>query len=55
MAYTNACTAPPIALPDSADPEGITASGFTGVLQVVIPKRSESQPRRIQVGTMPQS
>jgi HSP20 family protein len=43
------------ALPDSADPEGITASGFTGVLQVVIPKRSESQPRRIQVGSMLQS
>jgi len=42
------------ALPDSADPEGITASGFTGVLQV-IPKRSESQPRRIQVGSVLQS
>jgi HSP20 family protein len=38
------------ALPDSADPEGISASGHNGVLQVVIPKRPESQPRRIQVG-----
>jgi HSP20 family protein len=39
------------ALPDSADPEGISASGHNGVLQVVIPKRPESQPRRIQVGS----
>jgi HSP20 family protein len=39
------------ALPDSADPEGISASGHDGVLQVVIPKRPESQPRRIQVGS----
>ena len=39
------------ALPDSADPEGISASGHDGVLQVVIPKRPESKPRRIQVGT----
>lgn len=39
------------ALPDSADPEGIQASGHDGVLQVVIPKRPESKPRRIQVGT----
>ena len=38
------------ALPDSADPAGITASGHAGVLQVVIPKRPESKPRRIQVG-----
>lgn len=43
------------ALPESADPERITASGFNGVLQVVIPKRSESQPRRIQVGSVLQS
>jgi HSP20 family protein len=40
------------ALPDSADPEGISASGFNGVLQVVIPKRAESKPRRIQVGSV---
>lgn len=38
------------ALPDSADPDGITASGQNGVLQIVIPKRPESTPRRIQVG-----
>ena len=39
------------ALPDSADPDGIAASGSNGVLQIVIPKRPESTPRRIQVGT----
>jgi HSP20 family protein len=39
------------ALPDSADPEGITASGSNGVLRIVIPKRPESTPRRIQVGS----
>lgn len=39
------------ALPDSADPEGITASGQNGVLQIVIPKRPETTPRRIQVGS----
>ncbi|WP_201313119.1 Hsp20/alpha crystallin family protein [Dyella sp. EPa41] len=37
------------ALPDSADPEGITASGRNGVLQIVIPKRPETTPRRIRV------
>ncbi|MFC4728551.1 Hsp20/alpha crystallin family protein [Coralloluteibacterium thermophilus] len=37
------------ALPDSADPDGITASGRNGVLQVVIPKRPETKPRRIEV------
>lgn len=40
------------ALPDSADPEGITASGHNGVLQIVIPKRPETTPRRIQVGSV---
>lgn len=39
------------ALPDSADPEGITASNSNGVLQIAIPKRAESTPRRIQIGT----
>ena len=39
------------ALPDSADPEGITAAGHNGVLTISIPKRPESTPRRIQVGT----
>ncbi|UNP29590.1 Hsp20/alpha crystallin family protein [Lysobacter gummosus] len=38
------------ALPDSADPEGISASGSNGVLEVVIPKRPETTPRRIPVG-----
>ena len=40
------------ALPDSADPEGISASGQNGVLQIVIPKRPETTPRRIQVGSV---
>jgi HSP20 family protein len=37
------------ALPDSADPDGITATGRNGVLQVTIPKRPETTPRRIRV------
>lgn len=37
------------ALPDSADAEGITASGKLGVLEVSIPKRPESSPRRISI------
>jgi len=37
------------ALPDSAHPEGITASGRHGVLEIAIPKRPETTPRRIQV------
>ena len=40
------------ALPDSADPDGISASGHNGVLQIVIPKRPETTPRRIQVGSV---
>jgi len=40
------------ALPDSADPEGISASGHNGVLQITIPKRPETTPRRIQVGSV---
>jgi len=39
------------ALPDSANPEGITAAGQDGVLQITIPKRPETTPRRIQVGS----
>lgn len=39
------------ALPDSADPEGISAIGHNGVLQISIPKRPETTPRRIQVGS----
>lgn len=38
------------ALPDSADAEGITAQGRHGVLEISIPKRPETTPRRIQVG-----
>ncbi|GIX33522.1 MAG: heat-shock protein [Lysobacterales bacterium] len=37
------------ALPDSADADGIKASGRHGVLEIVIPKRPESTPRRIEV------
>jgi HSP20 family protein len=37
------------ALPDSANPEGITATGKHGVLEIVIPKRPETTPRRITV------
>ncbi|UNE62002.1 Hsp20/alpha crystallin family protein [Xanthomonas oryzae] len=38
------------ALPDSADADGITASGHNGVLEIRIPKRPAATPRRIQVG-----
>lgn len=38
-------------LPDSADAEGIVASGHNGVLEISIPKKAESTPRRIQVGS----
>ncbi len=38
------------ALPDSADPQRIEAHGRNGVLEIVIPKRPETAPRRIQVG-----
>ena len=37
------------ALPDSANPESISASGRNGVLEVSIPKKPETTPRRIQV------
>lgn len=40
------------ALPDSADPDGISAAGHNGVLQITIPKRPETTPRRIQVGAV---
>jgi HSP20 family protein len=36
-------------LPESADAKKISAKGKDGVLEVVIPKREESQPRRITV------
>lgn|SRR5688500_4965798 len=38
------------ALPDSADADGISASGRNGVLEIAIPKKAETTPRRIQVG-----
>jgi HSP20 family protein len=37
------------ALPDSANPENITATGRNGVLEISIPKRPETTPRRIAV------
>lgn len=37
------------ALPDSANADGIAASGRNGVLEITIPKRPETTPRRIQV------
>lgn len=37
------------ALPDSADAEGISASGKFGVLEIDIPKKPEQTARRIQV------
>lgn len=37
------------ALPDSANPDAVTASGRHGVLEISIPKRPETKPRRIEV------
>jgi HSP20 family protein len=39
------------ALPDSADPESITAKGSHGVLEIAIPKKPETTPRRISIAT----
>ena len=36
-------------MPDTADPNGVSASSAHGVLQVVIPKKQAVQPRRIEV------
>lgn len=36
-------------LPDTADADKVSARGHNGVLEVVIPKRAASQPRRISV------
>lgn len=36
-------------LPESADPDNITASSSNGTLEIVIPKLPEIQPRRITV------
>ncbi|MDR6935266.1 MULTISPECIES: Hsp20/alpha crystallin family protein [unclassified Luteibacter] len=38
-------------LPESADAEGITASGGNGVLEIAIPKKAQSAPRRIAINT----
>lgn len=37
------------ALPDSANPDGIKATGKHGVLEISIPKRPETTPRRITI------
>ena len=37
------------ALPDSANPEGITAKGKHGVLEITIPKKPETTPRKIEI------
>ncbi len=37
------------ALPDSADPDNIKAQGKNGVLEVSIPKKPETTPRRIAI------
>lgn len=37
------------ALPDSADAENISATGRFGVLEIVIPKKPETTPRRINI------
>jgi HSP20 family protein len=36
-------------LPDSADADGISAAGKHGVLEIAIPKKPETTPRRIAV------
>jgi HSP20 family protein len=36
-------------LPDTVDAENVNASGRLGVLEIVIPKQSKAQPRRIEV------
>ncbi|MGH8505865.1 MAG: Hsp20/alpha crystallin family protein [Stenotrophobium sp.] len=36
-------------LPDTADSEGVSASGKNGVLEIVIPKRQQAQARKIAV------
>ena len=39
------------ALPDSADAENISATGKHGVLEIVIPKKPETTPRRITINS----
>lgn len=38
-------------LPDSANPEGVTANGKNGVLEIVIPKGEKAKARRINVNS----
>lgn len=38
-------------MPDTADAEGISAQGRNGVLQIVIPKRAQAQPKRIRIAS----
>jgi HSP20 family protein len=38
-------------LPDTVNAEGITATSSDGVLEIVLPKASEPQPRKIKVGS----
>jgi HSP20 family protein len=37
------------ALPDSADADGVSANGKHGVLEISIPKKPETTPRRINI------
>ncbi|MEO6925818.1 MAG: Hsp20/alpha crystallin family protein [Rhodanobacter sp.] len=39
------------ALPESADADGISAHGKNGVLEISIPKKAETTPRRITINT----
>lgn len=36
-------------LPDTADAEGVSATGKDGVLEITIPKKATAQPRRIEI------
>jgi HSP20 family protein len=38
-------------LPDSADADKVSATGKHGVLEIVIPKKAETAPRRITINT----
>jgi HSP20 family protein len=38
-------------LPDSADADNVSATGKHGVLEIVIPKKAQTAPRRITINT----
>jgi HSP20 family protein len=38
-------------LPDTADADNVSATGKHGVLEIVIPKKAETAPRRITINT----